>query len=783
MPRKFLLGILLALILLGISRVEMDVDILELLPPELPEVQGLQGFLKHFSKDDEIIVTLETTDPETFDAHLASLQAHFDDVEPSLGRCLSEDLWSSAPNEGSGEILAWLLLNATQPSAFGQIIQSLAPDARGAVLEDSLDTIASSMEFDEALTLAYDPYQLVQRFRREHETLISSGSDFTSDDGSMRLLYLQAPPGSNSDYQSTIQWVDAVKAEAASWRQALPDRSTVQLGFTGEPVFRAEISASMQNDMKLSGAMALLLTSLIFAVAYRRLRPLLALIAGLTSTFALTLGLAGWTLDSMTVMSVGFASILIGLTVDYGVIIYQASLEGESSSPALLRRRTRRSITWAALTTATAFAALGLSVVPGIATLGQLVAIGIIVGSIVMLWLLPSLVHKMPARPNERASAWPGRRALSWPVAAVIAFLCATPIWRGLPALDTSTEALRPRNSDAYETMDRLESKLTSQSSTQLALLTLSPQPLEQLDAWEKRLAALPGTRLLPRALVPDPARQQTNLDQLIPGRHLDIGALELAADGAGFEPQALELTGDVIRHWSAWVESGVIPARPESPVARRFWSRLLALEPETEAPSHLLLSFTPQDHQSEVFWETIAREPDSLPISWPGITKQLNARVPADLQTVGLGLGIAVILMLGLTFRRWQEVVLSLGVTTLTLLALCGAMHWAGWEWNFFSLGAVLLTFGAGLDYSIHILLDRQRHQGDLRKLRRGVIRALSVCSLSTIAGFASISWASNQGLASLGRVCALALALNALVALVLLPWLLEQMQKRHLL
>ena len=51
-----LLGALLPLILLGIGRVEMDVDILELLPPKLPEVQGLQQFLEHFSNDDEVIL-------------------------------------------------------------------------------------------------------------------------------------------------------------------------------------------------------------------------------------------------------------------------------------------------------------------------------------------------------------------------------------------------------------------------------------------------------------------------------------------------------------------------------------------------------------------------------------------------------------------------------------------------------------------------------------------------------------------------------------------------------
>ena len=660
-------------------------------------------------------------------------------------------------------MVAWLLVNALSTEDFSDAVKALAPDSRDAILEDSLETIASSLEFDQALTLAYDPYQLVQALRKSQGHLTEGGDAFVSDDGQFRVLYLTAPSKSTN----VATWVNAVKQTAQTWRTLSPDRTGLQLGFTGEPVFQTEIAASMARDMKLSGISALMLTALIFFLAYRRLRPLLSLVAALTLTFTVTLGLAGWLLPNMTVMSVGFASILIGLSVDYGVILYQKSTS-EPLNCTQLRQRAQRTIGWAAATTAAAFAALGLSIVPGIATLGQLVAIGILVGAVVMLWLFPMLLRdgSTTARNSKGClgSAW-----IALPILSVLLLLAIAPLPMGLPKLDTSTEALRPRDSPAYGAMDRLQAKLTGDASTELAILSLEPNIEAQLDRWETELESHTANARFPRALIPDHAQQSANLEAL-DNRMLDLPALKQAANIAGFEPEAMDLTSAIVSYWKSWQETNV-PAAPSSQAAKRLWSRLL-----TPDRKHLLMTLTPMENQADDFWRWLDAQPDSFPVSWPRITAQLNERVPQDLRVVGIGLGVAVMLMLTLTFRAWKPIALCLGSTTLTLASLLGAMRLLGWDWNFFSLGALLLTVGAGLDYSIHILLEHRRTCGDIQAVRQGVIRALSICALSTVAGFGSISWASNQGLASLGQVCALALSLNALVSLVALPWLLER-------
>ena len=51
-------------ILLGAFRLRFDIDVLNLLPQDLPVVHGLQLYQKHFANLRELILTLEGSDPE-----------------------------------------------------------------------------------------------------------------------------------------------------------------------------------------------------------------------------------------------------------------------------------------------------------------------------------------------------------------------------------------------------------------------------------------------------------------------------------------------------------------------------------------------------------------------------------------------------------------------------------------------------------------------------------------------------------------------------------------------
>src|ERR1019366_6709607 len=109
-----------------------------------------------------------------------------------------------------------------------------------------------------------------------------------------------------------------------------------------------------------------------------------------------------------------------------------------------------------------------------------------------------------------------------------------------------------------------------------------------------------------------------------------------------------------------------------------------------------------------------------------------------------------------------------------------------AGWSWNLMNLMALPLMLGAGVDYTIFIQLALRRHGGDLGLVRRSVGRALMLCGATAMAGFGSLGWSSNPGMASLGRVCAVGIGANMIISVFLLPawwvWLNQKAEGRRL-
>jgi predicted RND superfamily exporter protein len=164
------------------------------------------------------------------------------------------------------------------------------------------------------------------------------------------------------------------------------------------------------------------------------------------------------------------------------------------------------------------------------------------------------------------------------------------------------------------------------------------------------------------------------------------------------------------------------------------------------------------------------ADAPDMFLMSESLLSGTLADRIPRELFRILAVLGVCVLGLLALIFRRAGGVVLCCGVMALNLLCLLGGMAWFGLSWNFFNLTALLLALGTGIDYSIHVLLALRRGLS-AGELRRTTGRALMSCCLTTTAGFASLVSARLDGLVSMGLVCAMALAINLIIALFLLP------------
>lgn len=759
------IALLAGLVLVGLTRIRFDVDILKLLPAHLPQVEGLSLFLERFARPDELIVTVESADPATTERAAAAVATALRARPELAARVIDAPPWEQERGD-IAELAAWLALSVP-PERITALLRRLSPEAAPGTANRAVERLTDSFSPEDIALASYDPFGLGADLLAMGAAPRDFGSEFASADGTFRVIYLEAPPRIGG-YRGAITWVRDVRAAAT----AVIGGEAVTLGITGEPAFVADIAGTMEWDMKSSALVTLAVIAGIFWFAYRRVRPLAALLALLGLTFVIALGLAGVMLSELTMMGVGFASILIGLSVDYGYLIHQRSRAG-AESLAALRGDAARNIAWTAGTTAAAFFALNLSSLPGLSQLGNLVGIGVLVGAGVMLLLFTPLAWRWraaepaPRIPFERLAA-PG----AWFTAGLVAVLAAGLIIKGPPAMDFSAESLRPRESGAYTALDRLAEKLGNNP----AMLNLvvrggdADETRTRLRRAEEALRAAQAAgdvtgfqTALP--LWPDADAQRANLPRLA-RLAAEAPRLESTLAAAGFTPDAFAFTRAVLGHWAAWAESAP-PIWPQGEASRWILRRVAHAAPGECVALGLV-------HPAPGREDAVAARlqgPGTWVVSWAQLGRELERTVPGELVRLALGLIGIVLLLLFAAFRNVRELAVLVITMTLVFVSLVGAMSLLGQSWNLFNLAAILLLLGTGIDYGLLLLLAAHRNGGDMRAAQAQIGVLVALCAASAVAGFGSIGWANHRGLASLGLTCAMGLALDALISIFLLP------------
>jgi uncharacterized protein len=776
--------LLLIPIIAGLTRLHLDAEMLDLLPANIPAVQGLKIYQQHFTDARELIITVRAPDREIVEHTTKNIADDLQQATNLVAAVTWQPPWQEHP-EQTAELIAYLWLNQP-PEKFAQLTAQLSETNLANVLAGTRDQLATTLSPNEIAQSSYDPFGLTRLPENVAGTVSGFGSGdemFASADGTFRIIFVKAR-GELNGYRECTAWFNAVKNVISA---TSPPDDKIKIGYTGRPAFTAEISGSMQHDMKLSVGGTALIIAILFWCAHRRIKPMLWLLTLLALILAATLALGGLIFGAVNVISMGFAAILLGLAVDYAVVHYQEALAQPELSIPEIRRAIAPSIFWAAFTTISAFLVLNFGGLPGLAQLGSLVGIGVAISAGVMIFaFLPPLFPQRMTPQSNRAEIKsaidsssplnPLRAKFIFAVTALLILLCAAILFSGLPKMDPTANALRPRDSQAYTTLDAIKENL-NQKREPLWLVVSGRDESEvarKLDAVLPALNAAVSNQTLsgftlPDALWPRPEFQAANrvsARQLVAERDL----FRAAALTNGFSEEALGLTGSILETWQrAAATTNVF--WPTNPLCTWIFEKLAVHEP----PNFFAVGFLyPSTNTTAVaFAQLDAQLPrDGVWLSgWDLLGGTVLAAVKNNLWKVLLPMVGLILLSLWLAFRRFAEVFFSLGILLLSGLCLLAAMKIFGWSWNLLNLMALPLILGTGVDYSIFMQLALRRHGGDLKLAHQSVGRALLLCGGTAIAGFGSLGLSSNVGMSSLGRVCAIGIGCNMLLSVFLLP------------
>src|SRR6185312_5839838 len=386
-----------------VTSLRLDSEIFNVLPGRFPSVQGLKIYDHEFEQTRELTFAL-VCDPQDIDK--------LEEFAPVFAERLRQQAWCARVLAGSPmttadgihdlqSIAVPLLLNL-EPNAFDEAMSILQPDK----IRERLHRLRQEIEAGSprpGFELSFDPLGLIAPALKPfaESTIIEQEQPLTSPDHTMRIFLVETNQQSLSAFecQRLMREVNRFLAIATEGWNGGP----LQVLVTGRSAFASEISLSMHYDVVVTLLGSVLLVGTIFFVGFRRWLPLLgmALCLLLSCLVALTLGQLLFARLSM--ISVGFCAILVGLGVDFAILIigryHQARSDGERHSQAIATSIAKlgRAVFFGALTTAVGFFALVLSGSMAFSELGVLIAIGIFVAGLFMCSILFLFVRERQA--------------------------------------------------------------------------------------------------------------------------------------------------------------------------------------------------------------------------------------------------------------------------------------------------------------------------------------------------------------------------------------------------
>ena len=737
----------------GTRHLDVEVDILSLLPAQAREVQGLKLLRSHFETQNDLLILIEAPDAEKADAVVDELKK-----SPALVQIVREQrvLNGTTDLDQAGALLSWILINAPE-SDLRKLLERMEPASLKTHLDEVVETLATSPDIATVQRWSYDPLGITGILETDNlSAAFDSGMGGTMD--AVRLVRL-LPKEPISHYKEALNWLAEVRKETS--RAATGQGATVE--FTGEIVFMAEAGGGMEKDLSSTISVSMGLIGLLFGYMYRRVIPLLWITLLLAIVLGITLGLGTLVLGRLNAMNLGFAAIVLGLVVDYGVLIYQETLGIPEGDVSALRSRVRRSIYGASVSTAAVFLVLCLSQFSGLRELGLLVGIGVAVGAVVMVTTFPAIAMRYPI---AEASVVSSREQGSWiPTVIFCLVSVGSLLVLGMPGFDGSSAPMRPKKSEAMATLGKLEKLGMGDDSARVPLIAVS----QSIDEMRGLLNSLPpaaagraADHWLPIAFMPN-AVAQAGARPLIEKWVATVPAALIALNGAGFERESGLLTEAVVRSLKECLKVSWPLSADQSP-AGDLLQRFFSVRPDEVA----LLGWA--NPGAEVLKNNSFYSP-----TWAALGDAISRIAIGDAMYRMLPIALVILLVLFVVLGSWREVVLALAAMAAGFVALFGLMSLLGQEWNLMSIAALVLLTGTAEDYSIHMLIALRREGGDIGKVRATTGRAVIFCALSSCIGFVSLTFASNGGIASLGLACALGLGAMMIVSVYLLPvwWL----------
>lgn len=799
------LGLLLLMglfIASGLSRLQIDTDILTALPPDDVVIQSARQVMQNHPHQNQIAMNITLTDLSVSDSPPLD-PADWPDVLVNAAVKLeaaltATELFESTSTNSRSTLLPLALqfITAHLPLLFTaeELQTQVAPRLTAEALQDHLDRQQHNLQhlsgIGQLALITQDPLELryLVLARLRHLAPIEQArfhrDQLISPDG-RHLLLMMKPRAEAGQVPGPAALEYAFNEAAVGVIQTFADQG-IDLEITPLGQYRMALDNEQiaRRDVQRAITLATLGIALLLLVTFPR--PACGLLALLPALAGSLLGLAlyGLLFERISMLALGFGGAIIAITVDHG-IAYSLFLD----RPRPVQAREAARAVWAvgllaALTTMGAFMLLTLSgftilaQVGWFATLGIAFAFGWVHGILpVVIPFLPAAKRRPPRVLQRVADGLLGGHSRWRLILAAIIPLVLLPFMRvnvdtDLRSLNTISPATRQAEALLARTWGDVMSHplIVLEAPTLTELRNLADQAgfiLDQAVEDRQLQSAFCGVQVFP-----GPERAERNLkawkdfwQTMEPGWPLRFRELALAA---GFTADAFQPFLDQIAippaaadlHIPA--ELGILGGWFQDESHQR-WIQMGRLQPGP-------------NYNPELLFEWLSTRQGVWLLDGPLFAARLGDYLARSFSLMLLIVGGGLVVGLLVFFADLRLTLLALAPVALALLGSLGTLGLLNRPLDIAGLMLMIVVVGLSIDYALFLIRAHQHYGTDGHSASAlGRVR-LTVClsALSSLLGFGVLALASHNLLQSAGLAAFLGILYGTLGTILILPPLL---------
>lgn len=550
---------------------------------------------------------------------------------------------------------------------------------------------------------------------------------------------------------------NAIDAAERALRASMPEVTVLRAGV---PLHAEAAAAQGSNEVNLIGWGSLAAVLALVWLGFRSLRPIVCIAISLLVGTAVALSVTALVFGRVHFVTLVFGASLVGVAEDFGIHYFASRAASPTEDAIDLIRRLWPGLALALATSVVGYAAMGAVPVPGLRQMAVFSSAGLLAAFLTVDCWFPALAGRGRAMtPLAERIAGTLRWRPSLPRSVPGRLLCiaaALMIAAGVLRLSAKDDvrALQTPAAPLMQQQRRVQQLLRWPSPGQFFLVSAASEDelLERERTLVVRLRPLIGQGVIGgvSALsdwVPPPAQQR------------EAAELTARAESAVLAEMGRELGEDLTRPGFA-TEPLALSTFLDQPAAKALRGQWLGrIEGHTLASVVLVsglhsISDLPQ----------LARAAQDLPgVRWVDQVERyssLLARYRATMSAV-LVVGFAAVAAVlwtrfrGNAWRAWLPSALA------SLFAL-GLMGWIGEPLQLFSVLALIILLGIGVDYGIFLV----EHQGD-----GSAWLAVVLGSASTLLSFGLLALSSTPALRSFGLTMAIGVTTVVLLSPIFLP------------